>query len=149
MLQFEDYKKNRDAEQAEAERAYEEELRNKPINELTPQEIGYLYDLNESFVGEDADPKKMRLYAALKDSITAFMSDCDEAHKLTEVSPNQKERHAILCMDIKPVATLDKREAKLLADIIAKADRVVVSTDDSRIRFSFAVENIWKKRKRG
>ncbi len=69
MIQFEDYKRDLAAEQAAAELAFEEELRQKPISLLTPQEIGILYDLNESFCGVDADVEKLRQYAMLKLSL--------------------------------------------------------------------------------
>ena len=149
MIQFEDYKRDLAAEQAAAELAFEEELRQKPISLLTPQEIGILYDLNESFCGVDADVEKLRQYAMLKDAVVRFVSDCAEAHQLTEHEPTQEERNAVIRMDVKAITTMSKEESALLADALRAADFVVVSLVDDYIRYSFSVENIWKSHTKG
>lgn len=150
MIIFENHRKNRDMLDAEIDAAaqeYEEELRSKPISSLTPQEIGMLYDLNESFCGMDADVEKLRQYAALKDTVSAFLSACNEAHQITESAPNHQSRNAVVRLDIKAITTMSKEEAALLADALRTADFVVVSLVDDYIRYSFCVENIWKSNK--
>lgn len=151
MIELENYRKGRDALAAKIEFAaqeYEEELRSRPLNALTPQEIGLLYDLNESFCGADADVEKLRQYAALKDAVVRFVSDCAEAHQITEHEPNQAERNAVIRLDVKAITTMSKQESSLLADALRAADFVVVSPVDDYIRYSFAVENIWKDERR-
>lgn len=149
MVDFIKYRTEREAEQAEAELAYEQELRRKPINELTPKEIGVLYDLNENFCGKDVDTDKLRRYAALKDAVTDLMSVCAEAHQITESEPVREERNATIRLDVKAITTMNKTEAGLLAEALKLADFVVVSLVDDFIRYSFSVENIWKTRERG
>lgn len=149
MVDFIKYRTEREAEQAEAELAYEQELRRKPINELTPKEIGVLYDLNENFCGKDVDTDKLRRYAALKDAVTDLMSVCAEAHQITESEPVREERNATIRLDVKAITTMNKAEARLLAEALKLADFVVVSLVDDFIRYSFSVENIWKTRERG
>ena len=149
MLNFENYKKNLADEQAEAERAYEEELRRKPANELTPEEIGYLYDLNENFCGKAADKSKLMRYGEIKSQLAAFLGKCDEATKVAEFEPGERERHALIGVDMKPVTTLEREEAVMLSEVMEKSDRVIISTDGDRIRFFFSVENIWKSHTKG
>jgi type VI protein secretion system component VasF len=144
MVDFIKYRAEREAEQAKAELAYEQELRRKPINELTPKEIGVLYDLNENFCGKDVDTDKLRRYAALKDAVTDLMSVCAEAHQITESEPVREERNATIRLDVKAITTMNKAEAGLLAEALKLADFVVVSLVDDFIRYSFSVENIWK-----
>lgn len=151
MLDYEIFRKDRDeldAKIAAAALEYEQELRGKPINELMPEEIGALYDLNENFRGNDVNADKLRQYADLKEAMTEFLSACDEAVQLTESAPSAKMLNAVIRLDVKAITTMNKTEAGLLAEALNLADFVVVSLVDDCIRYSFSVEKIRKAHKR-
>lgn len=151
MLDFEQYRKDRDeldAKIAAAALEYEQELRGKPINVLTPEEIGALCDLNENFKGNDVNADKLRQYAALKEAVAEFLSACDEAVQLTESAPSAKMLNAVIRLDVKAITTMNKTEAGLLAKALKLADFMVVSLVDDCIRYSFSVEKIWKSQKK-
>lgn len=151
MLDYEKFRKDRDeldAKIAAAALEYEQELRGKPINELTPEEIGALYDLNENFRGKNVNADKLRQYAALKEAVTEFLSACDEAAQLTESAPNAKMLNAVIRLDVKAITTMNKTEAGLLTEALNLADFVVVSLVDDCIRYSFSVEKIWKSQEK-
>ncbi len=151
MLDYEKFRKDRDeldAKIAAAALEYEQELRGKPINVLTLEEIGVLYDLNENFKGNDVNADKLRQYAALKEAAAEFLSTCDEAVQLTESAPSAKMLNAVIRLDVKAITTMSKTEAGLLAEALKLADFVVISLVDDCIRYSFSVEKIWKAHKR-
>lgn len=172
MIQFGDYKKNTDAldaeidaavEEAEAEaleywrriaamrgdpdvyREYVAELRKKNPLELTAEEIAVLHDDNEGFHGDTPDFEKIERYGKIESTAQRFMDECDEVSRIEKLRPNPRDRHALVCVDLKFAATLDRRETAMLTELLQLADRVTVSASGEFTRVSLAIDNIWEE----
>lgn len=142
MAEFERYKKNTRKEELE----YEAALRAKPIDQLTPYEIGLLADWNESFYGDELDEKKLRQYAEVKDLAVQFLSAGKNAVKLFESAPDRHKANAVIYVDLAPYGMLRREEKRLFQKLIGKADDVsICAIDGPYLRYSFGVVGIWKK----
>ena len=96
-------------------------LRQKNPLELTAEEIGVLHDDNENFHGQIPGFEKINQYRELEEAAQGFMDGCDEVVQIEKLRPNPRERHALLSVDLNPIATLDQREADLLVKLLQMA----------------------------
>lgn len=146
MLDFEQYKK----EQDEAEAAYEAELRKKKPHELTPEEIGYLADQNEAFVGKTLNKGKLAVYEMVCRYV-AMLLDCDGAIQTVTTPPDKSSPHAMVSIDFKSVNLGMENDESLDGDIsnfmsaLSFCDHFYFGEHDGVTRFSFLVKNIWEK----
>lgn len=108
------------------------------------EEIEAMYQRNENFNRKRADFDKLRLFQDIKADLTEFLQRCGDVQRLEEIKPNQYEKNAVLFLDMNTLSTLNREETVMLAAIMGKADRMVVSAHTGGcIRLSFCVENVW------
>lgn len=115
--------------------------------EYTPEQIAEMHDRNENFHGKYADFGKVQLYNKIKDGLVDLLDNCRDAFRVSmdELKPNNREQNALLTLDLSKISILDPEQANKLADIIQLADRLIISADQTGIRFSFGVEKIWSE----
>lgn len=113
------------------------------MENYTPEEIAAMHDRNENFNGTRANFSKIKLYQAVKNDLMEFMSMCDEVRLIDGFAPNAKEKHAMLWLELRFAATLDKEETTALTSIMNKADGVVLAAVGDHVRISFEVNDIW------
>lgn len=114
------------------------------MRDYTPEEIAEMHDRNENFQGKQANIATIRLYNEIKADLEGFMQCCDEVLLVDGFDPNKKEKHAMLWLELKFAATLDKRETAALTAIMNKADGVVLAAAGDHVRISFEVNDIWE-----
>lgn len=117
------------------------------VKEFTADQIAEMHDHNEYFHGKTADFSKVMLYNEIKEELIELQKKCPDICKIDELPPGGCKRNAIICLDVDVISIFDKDAANILGDVIQKADRVIVGTDSSRVRFSFCVENVWEGEK--
>ena len=111
----------------------------------TPEEIGAMHDRNENFRGKQANFEKIQLYQAVKRDLVEFQKRCHSVQVVDGYDPNIREKHALLWMDLFPIANLDKEETAVLTAIMNKADSTNITAMKNRTRISFVIKNIWEK----
>lgn len=109
----------------------------------TPEEIVAMHDRNENFNGREANIAKILLYDEIKANLMAFKQRCDEVLLVDGFDPNNKEKHALLWLELRFATTLDKEETAALTAIMNKADGVVLAAAGDHVRISFEVNDIW------
>ena len=112
------------------------------MRDYTPEEIAEMHDRNENYHGRQANIAKIRLYNEIKAELVEFMQSCDEVRLMDGFAPNAKEKHAMLWLELRFAATLDKGETAALTAIMNKADGVVLAATGDHIRISFQIDNI-------
>lgn len=113
--------------------------------EYTPEEIAAMHDRNENFCGTRANLEKIALYQAVKSDLVKFMEQCDEVYRVEGFDPNEREKHAVVWMDLVSTAILTKDETAKLAEIMNRVDGTVLSAVDGHIRISFDINDIWEE----
>lgn len=113
------------------------------MRDYTPEKIAEMHDRNENFHGTQANLAKIRLYNEIEDDLAELMQRCDEVRLVDGFAPNAKEKHAMLWLELRFAATLDKEETAALTAIMNKADGVVLAAAGDHIRISFQIDNIW------
>lgn len=113
------------------------------MKDYTPEQIAEMHDYNENFAGRTANFAKIQKHQGIKDRLIDFMGVCDCVRSVEEIKPNSCEQNSLVFVDLRYPAVLDKVSAEMLAQIMGKADSVVISADADHIRVSFATEKIW------
>lgn len=113
------------------------------MRDYTTEDISEMHDRNENFCGTQANIAKIRLYNEIKGALVELMQRCDEVRLVDGFAPNAKEKHAMLWIELRFAATLDKEETAALTAIMNKADGVVLAAAGDHIRISFQIDNIW------
>ena len=109
----------------------------------TPEEILAMHDRNENFHGTQANFKKLQLYQAVKRGLIEIKEHCECVQVVDGYDPNVREKHAVLWMDLSPVAFLNCEEIVVLSSIMNDADNVIITPVDGYTRISFIIQNIW------
>lgn len=140
MLDFEQYKK----EQDEAEAAYEAELRKKKPHELTPEEIGYLADQNEAFVGKTLNKNAEERYQTLAVTVAQLLN-CDSALQTRAFPPDKSDPNAQISIDFSKAFRMEAFEMDTLSAALSLCDVLNIVPYNGGIRMTFTVKNIWQK----
>lgn len=111
----------------------------------TLEEIAEMHGCNENFRGTRANFKQIQLYQAVKGDLVGFMERCNKVQRVEGFDPNRREKHAIICMDLKFAAILDKQETAELTAIMNKADGVIFTAVNNHVRITFEIKNIWDR----
>lgn len=109
----------------------------------SPEEIGVMHDRNENFQGTQANFEKLQLYQDVKRGLMEFKEHYECVWNAGEYTPNTREKHAVLWIDLCHCAYLNREEIAVLTEIMGKADGVVFTAIGACVRISFAVKNIW------
>lgn len=102
-----------------------------------------MHDRNENFHGRQANIAKILLYNEIKAELVEFMQSCDEVRLMDGFAPNAKEKHAMLWLELRFAAMLDKREIAALTAIMNKADGLLFAVSGDHVRITFEVNDIW------
>ena len=140
MLDFEQYKK----EQDEAEAAYEAALRKKKPHELTPEEIGYIVDQNNAFVGKTLDKGAEGRFNLLRETV-AKMLEIDGARQTLTSPPDKSKPNAQISIDYGCVFSMDDDEIETFMTALAMSNSLCIACDEEGVRLTFEVKNIWQK----
>ena len=117
MIDFSAYKK----EQDEAEAAYEQELRNKHRDDLTPQEITYLIEKNESFEGDYVDKRQLAKFDKLRELAAQFTNACDYTIRAGTRFPMPNEPYGMVMIDLGEQAHFSGDALRILSKMAATA----------------------------
>lgn len=115
------------------------------MKDFTPEQIAEMHDYNENFVGRTADFEKIQQHREIKEGLVDLMGTCEYVRKVEEIKPNQYEQNALVYVDLRHPAVLNKVSAETLSELIGMADSVVIACDADNIRISFATEKVWKE----
>ena len=137
MIDFEKYK-NPDKE-------YEQELREKPTDKLTQEEIEYLADKNESFRGTKLNKKAEARYYDLKQVAADFLSASEFANSLRSSDPEQDKPEATVYVRLSKFPLLYNNASVLFKKMVSLSDEfsLAVIDDGDEIQMGFTVQNIW------
>lgn len=137
-------------EKAEAELQAKLELSSRPdvdVREIfSAEEIDELLSRNEFFAGKIADLTKTQRHKKMADAARWL-----EAHSIEvvgiEIEPiSQSRPNAIICMDIRRLASLREQELRAFTAMGMLADSMFISgVKDGVIRFTFGIEGVWRE----
>ena len=113
---------------------------------FTDEELDALLSGNEFFNGKIADLSKMERYDKAVAAAKWLEANSVEVVKVDIEGVARDRPNAIICLDMRRLASLRGKELKLFTAMFTLADSVFLSgIKDSHIRFTFGVEGIWKE----
>ncbi len=134
------------AEQARrAEREYERQIREKDYDDVTIEEMLYIEEKNENFVGDYADPVKLEQYEELKVLAAEFLSACSDARRIMYDEPERHQMNACVFIEVDCAMLLKGEKISSLVALLNKADFVAAAVIENGIRLSFMVLQVWKQ----
>lgn len=114
------------------------------MRDYTPEQIAEIHNRNQNFHGKTANLPKIQLYQQIKTKLTELQEQCPDTYRVEGYPPNIREQCAIIWIDLKSLTLLDVNTSTLLSDAMRIADDVAIRGDDSGIRITFGVNQIWR-----
>lgn len=123
---------------------FPEELLNKKIEDITPEEIAFMNDSNENFTGKEINPKKVAAYKELLTFAAQLEEKCDDFLDMTRFDPDKHKKTAMFCIDLSVYPHFNKETAAVMSELFARSDFVMMAQlPNGGIRTTFGVKNIW------
>lgn len=151
MIDFNEYKREQqkaeaalDAERA-AEKAYEQELRDKPISETTSEELAYLGALNSSFHGTHIDKANLERYNEICGLAVEFLEQSEFAEHIKTREPSATERHGYIYVDTSKYMDIHPKEHPIFMKMLTLCDDFGISDFGGHLRLTFTVRDVFKE----
>lgn len=134
-----------------AEREYQEKLEKSRASDVdvrdffSDEELNRILSDNEFFQGKVADLTVMQRYEKAVMAARWLEAHSMEIVGLDVEKVTPKQPNAIICLDIRRLASLRGMELKVFTALTALADSVFLSgIKDAHIRFTFGIEGVWR-----
>lgn len=123
---------------------FPEELLNKKVEDITPEEIAFMHDSNEHFTGKEINPKKVAAYQELLALAAQLEEKCDQYLDMIRSDPDKHKKTAMICIDLSVYPHFNKETATILSKMFALSDDVMMAQiPNGGHRISFDVQRIW------
>lgn len=139
MIDFTKYRQ----EQENAEKDYEQQLRRKPVEELTTDELNYLQELNESFTGTTVDKSAMTRYNTICELAAVFLEKNSFAERVRSRPPKAPDPHGYVFFDFGTCAVTHGDDKAIFDKMAALSDEIcIASGKDGALRVTFTVYDV-------
>ena len=115
-------------------------------NLFSDEELEQLLARNELFEGHMADWTALQRYAKLAAAARWLDANSTEVVRVEIEDCSPSRPNAVVVMDIRRLASLQGRELKVYAGIVALADDLFLAGNkDEIVRFTFGIRDIWQE----
>lgn len=123
---------------------FPEELLNKKVEDITPEEIAFMHDSNEHFTGKEINPKKVATYQELLALAAQLEEKCDQFLDMIRSDPDKHKKNAMICIDLSVYPHFNKETTTILSKMFSLSDDVMMAQiPNGGHRISFDVQRIW------
>ncbi len=125
---------------------FPDELLNKKVEDITPEEIAFMHDSNENFVGKEINPKRVAVYNEMLALAAQFAATCDQFLDMIRFDPASDRKTAAIYIDLSVYPSFNRETAAILSELYAKADYgTMAQSTNGGIRIGFGIKNVWLK----